>query len=367
MDLNGSFPLMFMHGGKGSGKSSTAKLFMKLNGYKDTKPFMCDMKPFPMLKLLSSTNAIPVFLDEFKASDMREGAEDNLLRYMRKAYDGEIEEKGQQDLSVQDFTLKAPMVVIGEWSISQPAIKERIIFPRFSDKIKTDKKMQTAFESLRSLPLEGFMPKYVQFVLGQDIRWRYSVASRYVKTHLSGLPVAPRVIHNLSVLVMGIKLFRDYGKYWKVSVPDIDLKAVLDAQLRAITGTNVGQVKSAVDQLIEGLAIMAQLSKDDFGMYGDLNDRTWFKECPIRYDSNPSVPGVAIAFNLVYPVFSEYARRTNYGGDKLDKESYQEMFADTDYIAKTSEPVNMKGKTVRCIVIDIEKAKARGLDIEGLI
>ena len=83
------------------------------------------MRPFPMLKNLSSTNGIPQFYDEFKQSDMKDDAIESLLRYIREIYDGEMEQKGREDQTTIDYELLAPMAVMGEWNISQPAIRER--------------------------------------------------------------------------------------------------------------------------------------------------------------------------------------------------------------------------------------------------
>jgi len=53
-------------------------------------PKKCDMKPFPLLKVLSSTNSIPVVLDEFKVADIKEDVFQNLLRTIRESYNGEV-------------------------------------------------------------------------------------------------------------------------------------------------------------------------------------------------------------------------------------------------------------------------------------
>jgi len=150
----GSFPSLLVHGGQGSGKTSTAKMIMRLVGYKNPVPNKCDMRPFPMLKNLSSTNGIPQFYDEFKQSDMRDDAVESLLRYIREIYDGEMEQKGREDQTTIDYELLTPMAVMGEWNISQPAIRERSLMIRFSDSVKKKKEMREAFQRLWDLPLE---------------------------------------------------------------------------------------------------------------------------------------------------------------------------------------------------------------------
>jgi len=64
-ELADGFPLLFNHGSQGSGKTSLAQLFMRLVGYSNSEPKSCTMRSFPMLKMLSSTNAIPQWYDEF--------------------------------------------------------------------------------------------------------------------------------------------------------------------------------------------------------------------------------------------------------------------------------------------------------------
>jgi hypothetical protein len=372
MDHVGSFPLMFIHGGQGGGKTSTVSQFMRLHGYKDAKPQMCDMKPFPMLKLLSSTNAIPVVLDEFKVRDMKQDSVDSLLRFMRKAYDGEVETKGRQDQTTESYNLEAPMIVMGEWNINQPAIKERIVFPRFTSAAKQDKTMQTAFKNIFSLPLEGFMPRYVEYCLGLDVKCKYNVASRLVRAVFRETNIAPRIHQNLSTMIMGLMLFKGYGQLNNITVPKIDYKGILKSQLKEITGNNSGMVRSAVDQLIEALAVMAQnRTKENY--YNATPDNpniikpNWFKLLDVvdKDNNNQAVKCIAIQFNQIFPEFKEYAKRTNYEGDLLDAESFKKLFAECPYIFKTSHPVNYNDKLIRSICIDVDKAKAEGINMEG--
>ena len=369
MEQVGSFPLMFIHGGQGGGKTSTVKLFMRLHGYKDDKPQMCDMKPFPMLKLLSSTNAIPVILDEFKMKDMKQESIDNLLRFMRKSYDGEVETKGRADQTTESYNLDAPLVVMGEWNINQPAIKERIVFPRFSGVAKKDKAMQAAFQKIFSLPLEGFMPRYIEYCLGVDMKNKYGIAARYVRAVFREHTVAPRIVHNLSTMVLGLMLFRDYGRFHNVVVPQMNYKVILKSQLKEITGNDTGMVSSAVDQLFEALAVYAQYREKTVYNQAAPTDPLpiqpkWFKLVNLVEDKN-IINCLAIQFNQVFPEFKEYAKRTNYEGDLLDTDSFRKLFDECPYIFESSHVVDFKSSKIRCVCIDTKKAKEADINLEG--
>lgn len=388
--IAGGFPLMFVHGGQGSGKTSTAGIIMRLLGYNDPKPFSCTMRSFPILKLLSSTNAIPVILDEFKKSDMTKEQTDDLLRYMRKAYSGEVESKGRPDQTVEDYTLDAPLTVMGEWDINQPALKERVLVSRFTSAVKEDKEMQKAFSELKTLALEGFMPEYIKFLLGMDVEETYNRLKKKVEDHFSGVTVAPRVLNNLTVLAAGLEFFRIFGEEWGCSVPSINVESLLDSQLNEITGSKNGSVKSAVDQLIEELAVMAlkgdlisdksfisgrketikvgnvrfdQMKLDESNKYNDPD----FRVLTINDQNHEPVNVVAIKFNSVYPKFKEYARKTGYEGDLLDKESYKRLFDESPYVVSKNQSVRFGRESVRSLCIDYEKAREKGLNLEGLV
>lgn len=358
MGITEGYPIAFVHGTQGSGKTSMAKLFMRIHGYKKYEPSSCDMKRFPMLDLLCSTNGIPVVLDEFKVSDMKEEYTNNLYRFMRKIYAGETEPKGQSDLSVEHYRLTAPMCVMGEWGVSIPAISERMIMVKYTGAVKENEQMRSAFMKVWALPLEAFMPRYIEFILNQDIEFIYKLAKRTVQKHFKDVMIAPRVANNLNVMLVGIYLFKRYGKYSHVPVPKINVGKILDHELEVITGTKAGFVRSAVDQFIEECGVMAQnqtIKKNEDYMVSriDLKDIG-------------STHILAIRFKKVYSRFKEHARRTSYEGDQIDERSYMDQFGQTPYIYDKSYVTKFEnGNAYRCVVIKTEDAKKAGLDLEG--
>jgi len=352
--ITGSFPLLFHHGGQGSGKTSQAELFARLCGYTDPKPNSVTMRSFPMLKLLSSTNGIPQWYDEFKVSDMKETDVENVLRFMRKSYSGEQESKGRADQTIENYTITAPMVVMGEWNINQPAIMERVILVRSTDIIKKDKSMQEAFSVVKDLPLEAFMPEYIKYCLGQDIGKILKTAKGLVTDNFKDITVPPRIINNMAVLVSGLELFSGFASLHNKTLPIIDYKALLDDQLLEITGAKNGMVKSAVDQLIEELSIMA--GKEE------IKDGLDYKVVK----SKSGLDLLAIKFKEVFRTFKVYAKKTDYEGDLLDEVSYSKLFDDCEYIHDKQYATKfIDGKSYRCLCIDLDKAKSIGLDLDG--
>lgn len=355
IEIADGFPLLFNHGSQGAGKTSLAQVLMRLVGYTNSDPKSCTMKLFPMLKMLSSTNAVPQWYDEFKKADMKETDVDNLLRYMRRAYKGEVEDKGRADQTVETYNITAPMAVMGEWNINQPAIMERVILIRFNDYVKKNKVSQDAFRALKQLDLEAFMPRYIKYCLSHSVNDLYNNAREIVMNEFEKISVAPRIITNLSILIVGLELFKGFAETYQIKAPELNYKQILNYQLKEITGSNNGSVKSAVDQLVEELAIMAEK--------GELKSLDDYK----RVKTDNSVNALAIRFNKIFPDFVVYANKTNYEGDLLDKSSYMKLFDDCDYVIKKNMAVKMDGKTHRCLVLDIDKVIAKGLSVDGLL
>jgi hypothetical protein len=358
------FPILFVPGTMGSGKTSTAQLFMKLHGYSNPVVNSADMRRFPMLKALSSTNGVPIFIDEFKKSDMTDFNANDIHRYIRKSSDGGVEPKGHSDQTTTDYHLSAPWVLIGEWSINNPAEKERMVIPRFSSTIKIDKRMQESFQILDQLDaLQGFMPRYIEFLLKQNIRKRYDDALHYITGHFGNMPVAPRVTHNLAIVVLGANLFSDYAIHCGLTKPDLNLPAIINGQLGEVTGNTTGQVESAMDQLVSELSKLAARQRyDSSGVSSGTSRDPWYT---ITELDGQAV--LAFRFSIALPMVREFARKTHSDISLLDEAGYKRMMhpKEIPYLISSSKQIKMSGKNVRCVVLDLIKLKMIGVDVEG--
>jgi hypothetical protein len=354
--LMDGFPHLFVHGNQGGGKTSTAMLFMRMYGYNISGVFSCTMNPFPMLKLMTATNGTPIVLDEFKKSDLTQFQVDQVQRMMRRSYSNEIESKGKADQSTVDYQLSAPMIVMGEWDIAQPAIRERILLSNFTGAVKNSQQMQLDFEKLRLLPLESFMNAYIPFALGVDIKTMVLDSINHI---ILNYPQAqPRLRKNLAILHSGYKLFNEFATFNNIVPPKIDIDAIILSQISDITDTISGVVKSSLDQLLEGIAIMASGGNGIAENY----------DYKVVADRKSGVKGLAINFKSIFPEFKEWARRTQYDIEFLDPKSYKKLFKETDYVISMDKIVKYFNESVaRSLFIDIDKALKAGLDLEGFI
>jgi hypothetical protein len=94
----GHFRILMVWGSAGSGKSSIVmEVFWPLFGVVSAEPYSATATEFALLKLLSATNSVPVFIDEYKPFDMPRHRRNALHCYMRRLYTGEVKEQGRAD------------------------------------------------------------------------------------------------------------------------------------------------------------------------------------------------------------------------------------------------------------------------------
>ena len=361
-EIDGSFPLLMCYGTKGAGKTTILEKLLAFQGYTNTTPHSCTTKSFPLLRLLASTNAIPVFLDEYK-DDMKLDEKSNIKRYMRKAFRGEIEEKGNPDQTVTAYYLEAPMIVCGELKITEPAILERVIIGGFNDAITDHPAMQQAFSVINSLDAAGFMDRYIMFCLKVDVAAQLLKAKEITRKCLGILTVNPRVFINLAVMVFGLLMMIDFAQRWDVDLSErIDFDGLIASQVEEITGNGNGKVKNAADILLEQMSMMIEKGILPKGL-------SWTFARP----KQASKELLCIHLPSAAAEVTAYKQRMHGEFEVVDECAYRKQFENALYTVQTQVGVKFTtekdfvkiDRTKRAVLIDFERALASGLDIIG--
>jgi len=131
---NVKFPHLMLIGEVGSGKSNTLERVI-MPVFSRAKIIAAGQTTaFTLMKDAASSNVIPMALDEFKPSKIDKYRLDALLNHLRNSYDGQEGIRGRADQSIVSYELLAPLVVAGEESADEAAIRERSIELLFSKK-----------------------------------------------------------------------------------------------------------------------------------------------------------------------------------------------------------------------------------------
>jgi hypothetical protein len=121
-------------GEAGSGKSNTLERVI-LPVFSRTKVIAAGQTTaFTLMKDSASSNVIPQALDEFKPSKLDKYRLDAIFNHFRNSYDCHEGIRGRADQTTVRYELLAPLVVAGEESADEAAVRERSVELLFSKK-----------------------------------------------------------------------------------------------------------------------------------------------------------------------------------------------------------------------------------------
>lgn len=356
------FPLLCLHGTRGAGKSTLLRLMWKLFGFSGSKLFSCTETDFVSLKLLSSTTSIPICMDEYKPYDMPERRLKALHRLLRRCYNGESEFRGRPDQTTVEYSLSAPVAIAGEVALTESALLERILSVNLSpNSLGANRK--SALARLQALELQGFCDRYIPFVLATDFETELARAEEETARILGDKELPERVRRNLVVMVFGIQQFCRFGEGLELDLDDFDavslhlldsmwLPGAIERMVEAVCGED-GITKTALDYLLEQLSVMAETGRLSYGVH-----------YTIKADED-----LAIRLDSCLAEFRRFARETQLDTEVLNTQAYKQQIRENQdrggYVRETSQVVRMGSNNLRCVLIDVVKAREAGLDLSG--
>lgn len=273
------FPLLFVWGTAGSGKTSVLRdvMWPLLGVAKRTEPYSCTDTEFAMYKNFSSTDSCPLVIDEFKPRDLGRIRIDRIQRLMRRIYGGEVEERGRADLTTTSYFLGAPVCFAGEAAPDDTAVMERLVCVNPNKNNVSIEPFQSTFAMVRGYPLHKLAVPYLRWTLTQDADAMLDQATdttRRILRQIGASPV-PRIVDNFIVMVFGLIAFDGWAKSVGVDVPTVELGPVLKRMLRELSNTadmgddddddrtdsdrpirTVSRIKNAFDGFLEYMSLL---------------------------------------------------------------------------------------------------------------
>lgn len=155
------FPLLFISGSSGVGKSTLAELGSRLFG-SAIRIDLGGVTPFVLLRALASSTTLPVFVDEYTRMSRRETRE-AFQGVIPSLYTSDYAERGQADLSSQRYRMSAPTIVAGEDTFALDRELERVITVHPS----RARQNVAALEYIRAAPLERFAERFHYWIAAQ--------------------------------------------------------------------------------------------------------------------------------------------------------------------------------------------------------
>ena len=206
----------------------------------------------------------------FKGQDdvsniLESGASDksDFQSLLRRAYNSGMDSRGRSDLRTETMLLLAPVVIDGEDSFSDPALKQRCVTVNLHpEDIRSGTEHNDAFKDLRTYPLHGFAGRYIQRTL---LETRASLLQRYTDAVMQLNKLLPqsipdRVRNSCAVVRIGLDLYNEHMEEWGATEVLWD-RTMIEANLsNSLLQLARGVSRTYVDDFTE--AIVGELAKE---------------------------------------------------------------------------------------------------------
>ena len=282
------YPHLFMIGEAGSGKSTTLeRVVLPLFG-RSKVVAAPQITGFTLMKDAASSNLFPQALDEFKPSKIEKTRLSALYNHFRDSYDGHEGVRGRADQTQVSYALLAPLVVAGEESPEESAIRERSMELLFSKRDLKEPSARAAFARITERHSDLTAMGHALLDTALTLR-----TDAVVQWHREALPMfnaalPSRILNNLACCMVGLRLMEAmlarlglaWGQVFSVGI-DACVK-YLEYGVREYLLDGGNSNKSIVEQTMEVIDRMG-LTTDEFRTLPDGNAAFFFKGFYDRY------------------------------------------------------------------------------------
>lgn len=382
VDTSGSMNLLFITGESGVGKSGSLKVLNRMFGMEE-EPFSATDTKFANIKTFASSSGVPVWLDEYKTSEMADWKQDGLHELLRKVATGGVEQRGRADQSTVEYHLTAPVCVSGETSLRGSAEQRRAIsttftnaptvsgtpeyqrFKELAGDAVTDEDGNVTFPDVK-YELEQHAVKYYEYVASmtdEEFENKWFAAREYVSAKLAewDTNLDDLEVQGLQTVCFGFRVLREFGEEVGADLSKLPGEDDLDASLRYVADVEGDGRETHTDQFVQLVqrAVVAE-----------------YLERGTHYDvvrEGKAGEELRVNVNRSFDAVSKYVRDHDLSEDLLGSaKDYNDRFGEAEdqdtYVVTTSQPTTGIG---RCVGIHTETAAAeitsfeRGVFVDG--
>jgi len=345
------YPHLFFIGEAGSGKSNTLEHII-LPIFSRTKVTAAgQVTAFTLMKDSASSNLVPQPLDEFKPSKIDRMKLNALYNHFRDSYDGHEGLRGRADQTTVSYELLAPLIVAGEESADEAAVRERSIELLFSKKDLKNAECRVAFSRLcRNEDLlgdfgRGLLDTALRTTSDEALKWYEEALGLFSKE----LP--SRIVNNLACCYAGLcltdKFCGQLGLAWSEVFPygKEPCRKYLEYAVQEYLLDGGTSNRSIVEQTFEIMSRMKLDPKVDY-----------------TFDKDGTV--LCLWLNHVYDLYTKYRKDYAVCGEVLTYAQFKKQLLHCDFFIASNEPKRIGGELRKVWTLDYTTLKAR-CDVGG--
>lgn len=352
------FPHLFLVGEQGSGKSNTLERVVLPMFSRSKVTASTQVTPFTLMKESASTNMIPQALDEFKPSKIDKFKLNALYNHFRDSYDGHEGVRGRADQSSVIYELLAPLVVAGEESADEAAVRERSIELLFSKKDLKNTEYRRAFNKLCANA--DLLGDFGRSLLDMALRITNNEAKTWheeAKMMFSD-EMPSRVVNNLACCYAGLRLINKLCEFHGLSWTEVfpynmeACRKYLEYATKEYLLDGGTNNKTIVEQTFE---IMSRMKLDPNVDYTFDKDRTT----------------LYLWLNHVYDLYTKYRKDYAICGEVLAYSQFKKQLLHCDFYLSCNEAKRIGGEVRKVWVLDYttlkEKCDVSGFEITDIM
>jgi len=387
--LEGEFNHLHIRGKTESGKTSYLQVLSEAFGMSGS-PFPATSTGFSLEQLHVGSRGAPVWIDEYKPSQMGSRKTDKLHMYLRLATRESVYTKGRQNQTFMKFRMQSPIVLSGEQKVGEPAVRRRMLQVNLSERATADSDHVRAYSKLAGEPYEGENGRtqapagvdlqnhalaYYKFLLSEDAEVLRDVWTASRKTTAKILDEIDMTLQDTEfqgaqTVVFGYRLYKRFAQEMGVPENELPGEKALRHAIKHL-GENVGANGQRREHGDEFLELVSQAANAGF-----IKPPHETEDVSAGYRVyDPSVTtdeALALHLPTVYPEVKRYAREYNVEDDYnlLNKSDYDDEFSDLadsagNHVVKTSHAAKIGGSTKRCVLLEPHKTSERlGYDFD---
>lgn len=363
---------LMVEGPPGSGKSQTVESVITgiLGVEREDILDIGQCTNFALTKASSSSNVIPLILNEYKPNKIGPIKVNLVSTIMRNSYDNSGVRKGTANLKKnKEFNYRAPMIVVGESGMSETANVERSLKVMFYKKSHTTERFAAManLKQNRTL-LNKFGRLLLNLALKKDSK---ELAEKHKKLFIQMAKVSirdDRVKESIVNCILGLALLKEAFK--EVSL-DIEQES----------GYRMSELIDAVrDTASEDLLMGAEGSKNVIDLTLETLNRMAINNVLVNkcdYDAVMDKDGdyvLRLNYKAFYDRFLKYCKDNKIEHEVLQIESFEQQLSNMDYIKASKKGVKFKlntgfseTKTFRSMILYVDKLRDRNIDVDFMV